>query len=73
MKPTRGRRSIFRPKDKKNRVVGILTDKGMAAFELKRHTLASIADRDPDDVSDADTIEHMARGEAETRRVINQK
>lgn len=60
--PAAGRRSIYRGKNRANRVVGILTDEGMKAFERERRTLAGHVDRDPEDVSDGDTIEFAVRG-----------
>jgi hypothetical protein len=67
-----GRRSIFGDKDDGARVQGMLTKKGGQAFEWKRQELAAlyerIVGRSPGTVSDGDTIEFIARGEAETRK-----
>jgi hypothetical protein len=71
-----GRWSIFRPKvnDTKHRVQGILTDDGQRWFEAGRAQLGdlykSIMGRPAAQVSDADTIEFLARGELGTVRYL---
>lgn len=62
-----GRDSIFREKDGGDRYQGIVTKAGAQAFERARARLAKLADRKVDHVSDADVIEYLARGEANTR------
>lgn len=61
-----GRQSIFRDKKGGSRVQGVMTKAGTRAFANARKRLATLADREPENVSDADVIEFMARGEAET-------
>lgn len=67
-----GRRSIFGDKDDGVRVQGMLTKRGGQSFEWKRQELGAlyerIVGRSPGTVSDGDTIEFIARGEAETRK-----
>ncbi len=65
-----GRRAIFRGKDGGRRVQAIITKVGGKAFEARRKELATLAGWKPDDVSDADTVEYMARGEAATRAYL---
>ena len=65
-----GHRSIFRDKKGGDRLHGIVTKVGSAKFELHRARLALLASRTPDEVSDADTIEYLARGEADTRAYL---
>lgn len=71
-----GRWSIFRPKvnDKEHRVQGILTEVGREQFETGRARLAqlykAIMGRDAVTVSDADTIEFLARGELATVKYL---
>jgi len=66
-----GRESIFRGKEKELRVQGLLTQDGSKAFERGREALrtlyASVMGREPSVVSDADTIEFLARGASDTR------
>lgn len=66
-----GRESIFRGKVPDNRVQGQLTPKGQQAFDVAREQLLrlyhSVMGHKPSTVSDADTIEFLARGPAETR------
>lgn len=71
-----GRWSIFRPKvnSKDHRYQGIVTKEGRHAFELSRRELGAlyrnIMGRDAVNVSDADTIEFLARGPLETRNYL---
>ena len=64
--PATGRDSIFRDKAGGDRYQGIVTKTGAQRFEAARSRLAKLANRDPERVSDADTIEYLARGDAET-------
>jgi hypothetical protein len=64
-----GRNSIFRDKTG-GRVNGVLTARGSVRFELHRKQLAKLAGRDAEQVSDADVVEYMARGELETRKYL---
>lgn len=72
-----GSGSIFRGKvkdDPRYRVQGVLTPAGRTAFESAAKRLAALYRRLTGTgraaVSDADTIEYLARGEAETVDVI---
>src|SRR5262245_16680351 len=71
-----GRWSIFRDKikDTDHRVQGILSRVGRKSFESQREALKrlyrAVLQREPVTVSDADTIEFLARGELETRRYL---
>lgn len=67
----RGRLSIFAKDGPK--VQGILSKQGGEAFERKRGELAKIAGWEGRTVSDADTIEFLARGEANTRKYLKSK
>lgn len=58
--------SIFRDKKGGDRVQGQITPIGSLRFERARKRLGKLADRDVEHVSDADTIEYLARGEQET-------
>lgn len=60
-------RSIFRGKRGGDRLQGVITPIGSKRFEEARRKLAKLAAREPEEVSDADTIEFLARGEANTR------
>lgn len=72
MSPFKERPTVFAGKDPKNRLQGIITDRGMEAFEKARARLQRLYARimgrpllpHP---SDADTIEYLARGSSETR------
>lgn len=68
-----GRDSIFRDKEDGARVQGIITKIGKTAFEDARVKLALLAHRPPDRVSDADTIEYLARGERETKKYLQRR
>ncbi len=63
--PTMGRHAIFR--GKQARVQAIITKTGKLWFEQARAKLARIAELKPADISDADTVEFLARGEVNTR------
>lgn len=69
---TRGRRAIFPGKMAAgaDRVQGVLSPIGSKAFEQARARLAKLTAREPEQVSDADTIEYLARGETATRRFL---
>lgn len=74
-----GRWSIFRPKvnDREHRVQGILTDDGLQAFEAARARLGqlyrNIFERDAVTLSDADTIDFLARGELATVKYLRRE
>lgn len=72
-KPATGRDSIFRHKEGGDRVQGVITKIGSEKFEAARGKLGKLAKRDRQHVSDADTIEYLARGEADTRKYLAQK
>lgn len=59
------RPSIF--KNKEVRVQGMISKMGSTCFEERRKQLARIAGWDPKKVSDADTIEFLARGDTSTK------
>jgi hypothetical protein len=71
-----GRWSIFRDKvkDAEHRVQGILSDSGRRSFEEQRKALGAlykaVMERSATTVSDADTIEYLARGQLETRKYL---
>jgi hypothetical protein len=65
-----GRRSIFRGKLRTLRVQGIMSRDGMRAFKAARRQLAKLAGVRIVDVSDADTIEFLARGAEDTRKYL---
>jgi hypothetical protein len=69
-RPLTGRASIFREKAGGDRVQGLLTPIGSKRFEQARATLAKLAGRETEQISDADTIEFLARGEANTRSYL---
>ena len=68
----RGRRAIFPGKSSPgaDRVQGVLSPVGSKAFEQARARLAAMTQREPEQVSDADTIEYLARGENATRKLL---
>jgi hypothetical protein len=68
-----GRRAIFRGKEHGRRVQAIITKAGGKAFEERRKELAKLAGWKVADVSDADTVEYMARGPAATRAYLGVK
>ena len=60
----RGRKSIYRGKDREGRRVGgIMTKKGLGYIEQSRARLATLAQRPVDEISDSDLIEYLARRE----------
>lgn len=65
-----GRNSIFRDKRGGMRVQGNLTKPGSRKFETRRAWLAKLAKRSVEQVSDADVIEALSRGEDETTRYL---
>lgn len=60
--------SIFRNKRGGKRYQGNLTKVGSAAFEEARKRLAKLAGRKS--ATDADVMEYLSRGEAETRAYL---
>ena len=78
--PTRhgvmGRWAVFRDKSNGRRVQGVLTQEGAKNFELHRTALTllyrSVLQREPTAVSDADTIEFLARGVHSTTRHLKE-
>jgi hypothetical protein len=68
--PATGRQSIFRDKIGGDRVQGVITPAGSRRFEIARSKLAKLAGREVEQVSDADVIEFLARGEANTREYL---
>lgn len=72
IRPTTGRASLFRGKQGGMRVQGNLTKIGGQCFEQARGRLKklyrSVIGTNPKTVSDADTIEYLARGEDDTRK-----
>ncbi len=71
-----GRASIFTNPDgrpKVDRVNGVITAAGSVRFELHRKQLGKLVGLDPEQVSDADVVEYMARGEAESRKYLKDR
>ena len=62
---------IFVGKDMAHRVQGIMTDVGKSDFEAGRKRLAQLAGTKS--ASDGDTIEFLARGEADTIAYLQRK
>lgn len=69
-KPKTGRASLFRGKKGGRRIQGIVTRRGGELFEMRRRWLASLTNRKQREVSDADVIEYLARGEKETLKYL---
>lgn len=65
-----GRASIFRDKKGGSRVQGVMTPIGSRAFEQARQRLGKLASVEKEKVSDADTIEYLARGETATKKYL---
>lgn len=73
-----GRRSIFRDKiDGEGvlrpgaaRIQAIISPKGSRRFTEARIRLAKLAGLEPEQVSDADVVEYLARGDSETRAYL---
>lgn len=69
-----GRESIFRGKANGVRIQGVLTKAGGVAFEQSRKALGKVYEletgRKPPRISDAEVVEYLARGEAETAKAI---
>ena len=65
-----GRPSVFRGKNPKHVVHGLLTNAGKKAFEGHRKDLGKLAGLPAAKVSDSDTIEYLARGQDVTIAVI---
>lgn len=59
------RPSIF--KHKEVRIQGMISKAGATKFEQARKRLADLAGWKPEKVSDADTIEYLARGDVVTK------
>ena len=72
MKPM-GRPSVFRDKNKRNRVVGILTDTGAEKFNAARQRLSVLSGMDVELVSDGDVVEFLARGANATREYLRRR
>lgn len=62
-----GRQSVFRGKKGGQRIQGLVTRRGGECFEGARRDLARLTQREPTQISDADVIEFLARGTANTR------
>lgn len=52
------------------RIQGIITKVGAQRLDVARAKLAKLAKREPAQVSDADAVEYLARGDAETRKYL---
>ena len=65
-----GRRSLFRGKAGGSRYQGVLTPVGSREFESARKRLARLVGREAEGVSDADVMEFLARGEANSRKAL---
>ena len=69
-----GRHAIFRGKDDGVRVQAIITKEGGEAFDAAREQLKNlvheITDVRPEKVSDADTVEYLARGGSKSRKYL---
>ena len=70
--PQLGKRQIFLNKVGGDRIQGLLTKEGSQLFEVARRRLARLAKLGVDQVSDGDTAEFLARGEADTRRYLKE-
>lgn len=68
-----GRPTIFTPKDGEPVRAQALTITGSKRFEAARRRLAKLAGWEPEQVSDADTVEFMARGETDTLKYLEAK
>lgn len=68
-----GRPAIFTPKDGEPVRAQALTIAGSKKFEAHRRRLAKLAGLETTQVSDADTVEFMARGERETVKYLEAK
>ena len=68
-----GRRAIFRGKENGVRVQAIITKNGGRWFEEARKRLAKLVGAQAADVSDADTVEYLARGDENTRLYLDEK
>jgi hypothetical protein len=69
--PATGRASIFRNKLRTCRVQAILSKDGYKAFNVARRKLAALVGWQAAKVSDADTIEYLARGHEATRVYVS--
>lgn len=61
-KPTTGRPSIFRGKDKQRPIRAYLNPEGRRAFDAAREALAKVVGWEPAEVSEGDTVQWMAIG-----------
>lgn len=68
-----GRPTIFTDKHGDSVRVEALTITGSKRFEFHRRRLAKLAGWDTEKVSDADTVEFMARGEVGTMKYLEAK
>lgn len=66
----RGRRSVFRHKVGGRRLQGLVTKHAVERFETHRRALAIVADRDVEDLTDADVLEFLIRGDDDTRAYL---
>jgi len=67
-----GRPTIFGPRDGKT-VHGRLSKYSTKRLEAARRDLAKLAGWEPENVSDSDTLEFLARGEESTREFLEAK
>lgn len=71
----RGRFSIFGDKSTGRDIHGIISYMGAIAFKRAEKRLSAVYEdvmgRKPASVSEADVVEYLARGEAETRLALN--
>lgn len=67
------RPSMFGPREGGERVQGVLTKTATQLFERARRRLAEISGWDWGRCSDADVIEFLARGEADTRAYFKKR
>jgi hypothetical protein len=66
-----GRPSVFRKKKGGTRYQGVLTKTGASLFEDRRSELAQIVERPVKAITDADVIEFLARGRANTLEYLS--
>lgn len=64
--------SIFGGKVDGSRYQGVVSVAGSIRVEAMRDRLAKLAGRLPEQTSDGDVLEYLARGEKETQRIIGQ-
>lgn len=71
-KPKGGRPSLFGPKSTA-RVQAVLTVTGSVRFEATRTRVANLIGKEAEQVSDADVIEFLVRGEKEALAILQPK